>query len=183
MKKLFILLSFSILLSSCSRESKELNFKERCKNVQNIIKKDLENYTQQKSIKNRKQNRFTELRKLGLNWTKDPTYNSINAIHTQLKNKQKEIKKERNNFYKELFLIMGLDKKSVLENMKHIYGGVIRETTYKNAFGNYESWITYTKSEQYEIAQDWYYKNDQEAKSFCNEFGIDLLEPYENFEL
>ena len=37
--------------------------------------------------------------------------------------------------------------------------------------------------EQYEIAQDWYYKNDQEAKSFCNEFGIDLLEPYENFEL
>ena len=184
-KNILILLTFSIFLSSCSRESKELNFQARCENVQNIIKKDLENYTKEKVIRKRMINRGKELNKLGKSWRNDNTYLSMADISSQIEKKKKEIDIEKNELYSALFLMMGLDKNSVSTNMEHLYGGDIKEKTYKKAFDkrNPDIWIAYTRSEKYEAAQNWYSKNNEEAQIFCKEFGINLLEPYKNFQL
>ena len=181
MKKILILLPFSILLFSCSRQSKDLNFKERCKHVQNIIEKTLENYSQMDVIQSRRIAQYKKVTKLGEEWIKDPTYNSINDIYFKLKNKGKKIEKEKNKAYQELFLVMGLDKKSVLKNMKLVTGGEIMEKNYNKSLGIYNDWLTYTSTKEYKIAKDWYSENRNQTKDFCNEFGIDLLKPYENF--
>ena len=65
MKKILILLPFPILLFSCSIQRKDLNFKERCKNVQNIIEKTLENYSQMDVIQSRRVAQYKKVTKLG----------------------------------------------------------------------------------------------------------------------
>ena len=96
-----------------------------------------------------------------------------------------EIDIKRNELYSALFLMMGLDKNLVSTNMEHLYGGDIKEKTYKKALEkrNPDIWFAYTRSEKYEASQNWYSKNNEEAQIFCKEFGINLLEPYKNFEL
>ena len=55
------------------------------------------------------------------------------------------------------------------------------EKNYNKSLGIYNDWITYTSTKEYKIAKDWYSENRNQTKDFCNEFGIDLLKPYENF--
>ena len=173
------ILPFLFLLVSCSNKINNFAFEEKCLNLQRTYKKVAANKDKRKIFYKRGIERIRKLQKQGLDYKTDDLYRANNKKLYEIRMEEKKLDKEENKSYKELFLTIGLPKKIVLRNMSLLSGGKIREKIIKKDLKTEGQQILYDFFDSAEVknARKWYIDNSFEARDYCKEFGIDVLEP------